>query len=61
VITSQGLIYLAVVIVIMSGIIYITFAELLKGRLKINLKLRKGEIDGRKKEKKKATTSKTQT
>lgn len=60
-ITSQGLIYLAVVIVIMSGIIYITFAELLKGRLKINLKLRKGEIDGRKKEKKKATTSKTQT
>ena len=60
-ITTLGLIYLAVVTVLISGIIYITFAELFKGRLKINLKLRKGETDGRKKEKKKTTTSKTQT
>mgnify|MGYP001772536238 FL=1 len=58
-IPTLGIIYLAVVVVIISGIIYITFAELFKGRMKINLKLRKGESDGGKKKKKKATTSKT--
>jgi len=59
VIPTLGVIYLAVVVVLITGIIYITFAELFKGRVKINLKLRKGETDGGKKEKKKATTSKT--
>lgn len=58
-IPTLGVIYLAVVVVLITGIIYITFAELFKGRVKINLKLRKGETDGGKKEKKKATTSKT--
>ena len=58
-IPTLGIIYLAVVVVLITGIIYITFAELFKGRVKINLKLRKGETDGGKKKKKKATTSKT--
>jgi len=59
VIPTLGIIYLAVVVVLITGIVYITFAELFKGRVKINLKLRKGETDGGKKKKKKATTSKT--
>ena len=54
-----GIIYLTVLIVLIAGVIYVTFAELFKGKVKINLKLRKGETHGGKKEKKKATTPKT--
>lgn len=57
-IPTLGILYLTVVVVLISGIIYISFAELFKGRIKINLNLRKGESDGGKKKKKKATTSK---
>lgn len=57
-IPTLGILYLTVVGVLISGIIYISFAELFKGRIKINLNLRKGESDGGKKKKKKATTSK---
>lgn len=54
-----GIIYLAVIVVITTGIIYITFAEVFKSKVKITFKLRKGEINGRKKEKKKTSASKT--
>lgn len=59
-IPTLGILYLSVVGVLVSGIIYITFAEVFKNGIKINISRgKKGEIDGRKKKKKKATTSKT--
>ncbi|BFH73342.1 hypothetical protein SJAV_12860 [Sulfurisphaera javensis] len=61
-IPTLGILYLAVVGVLISGIIYISFAEVFKNGIKIKItrgKVVKGESDGRKKKKKKTTTSKT--
>ncbi|QIW23141.1 hypothetical protein EWF20_02550 [Sulfolobus sp. S-194] len=63
-IPTLGILYLAVVGVIVSGLIYISFAEVFKSGIKIKLqrsKISKGGSDGGKKKKKKATASKTKT